>query len=121
MNGRRTTGTAGEALAARHLQASGYRILATGWRCPLGEIDIIAIERDDLVFVEVRSRYSVNADSAFESVDARKQAKLLRLADAYMAAEPLDPAYGWRIDVVAVTFDRNRPAQVEIIRSAVGW
>ena len=105
MNDRRNTGSAGEALAVRDLRARGYTIVATGWRCGLGEIDIVARENADWVFVEVRSRYDAEPGAAFESVGKRKRAKLIRLAQAYLNDHHLDNV-AWRIDVVGVTFSR---------------
>ena len=119
-NDRRTTGNAGEALAVRHLRAAGYTIIATGWRCGLGEIDIIARENTDWVFVEVRSRFDSEPGAALESIGKRKQTKLVRLAEAYLNDHRLNNV-AWRIDVVGVTFSRHQPALVEIIVNAVGW
>src|SRR5882724_272080 len=109
MNERRTTGNAGEALAVKHLRAAGYVIIATGWRCGLGEVDIIAQESADWVFIEVRSRYDAEPGAAFESIGKRKKAKLIRLAQAYFNDRHLDNV-AWRIDVVGVTFSRHQPA-----------
>jgi putative endonuclease len=111
---------AGESLAAQHLRGEGYTIIATGWRCGLGEIDIIAWQGADLVFVEVRSRYNAEPGAELESIGKRKQTQLIRLAQTYMNDHHLDNV-PWRIDVVAVTFTRHHPAVVEIINNAVGW
>ncbi|MHB8629554.1 MAG: YraN family protein [Aggregatilineales bacterium] len=117
---RRAVGSAGEALALKHLRAAGYEILATGWRCFVGEIDIVARQNGEFVFVEVRARYAAEQGAALESIGKRKQAKLVRTAQAYLADQHLDDA-AWRIDVVAITFERGQPAQVEIVENAVGW
>jgi len=120
MSSRRATGAAGEALAVQRLRTEGYIIITTGWRCRFGEIDIIAQDGTELVFVEVRARYEAEPGAALESIDERKQARLIRLAQSYLSDHQLDNA-AWRIDVVAITFTRHHPAVVEIINNAVGW
>lgn len=117
---RRTVGSAGEALALKHLRAAGYEILTTSWRSYVGEIDIVARQNGELVFVEVRARYAAEPGAALESIGRRKQAKLVRTAQAYLADHHLEEA-AWRIDVVAITFERGHPAHIEIIENAVGW
>jgi putative endonuclease len=103
---RRGTARSGEALAALFLRLKGYRIEARNWRCPLGELDIVAWDRDTLVFVEVKARSGASAGTPEEAVDARKQARLVQLAEAYLAQRhgPTPPC---RFDVIAV--ERRRP------------
>jgi len=124
LTARQATGRAGEALAVRHLQGAGYTIVTTGWRCALGEIDIVAQQTvngvTEWVFVEVRTRYNADLDAALESIGKRKQAKLIALANAYLAAAQLAEV-PYRIDVVAVCFMPDAPPQVEIIENAIGW
>lgn len=117
---RRIVGTAGEALALKHLRAAGYDILTTGWRSAIGEIDIVARHKGELVFVEVRSRYDAEQGAALESIGKRKQYQIIRTARSYLAAYHLEET-AWRIDVVAITFERSKPAHVEIVENAVGW
>ena len=103
---RRGTARRGEAIAALFLRLKGYRIEARNWRCPLGEIDIVAWDRDTLVFVEVKARTGTSAGAPQEAVNARKQARLIQLAEAYLARHrgPTPPC---RFDVIAV--ERRRP------------
>jgi putative endonuclease len=117
---RRTIGSAGEALALKHLRTAGYDILTTGWRSFVGEIDIVARHNGELVFVEVRARYDAERGAALESIGKRKQNQMVRTARAYLADHHLEDA-AWRIDVVAITFERGKPAHVEIVENAVGW
>ncbi len=118
---RRTVGSAGEALAIRHLRAAGYTILEHGWRCgSLGEIDLIARHGQDLVFVEVRARRGAEPGAALESIGRRKQAKIARLAQEYLNRHSLKDI-SWRIDVVAIAFMPGKPAQVDIVQNAIGW
>ena len=117
---RRVVGTAGEALALKHLRAAGYEILATGWRNFVGEIDIVARHKRELVFVEVRARYDAEPGAALESIGKRKQNQIVRTARSYLLEHHLEET-AWRIDVVAITFERSKPALVEIVENAIGW
>jgi len=119
MMNRRETGILGEKLACDFLGKNGYRILETNYRCPAGEIDIVARRRDTLVFIEVRTKRSRGFGSPEESVTPAKMEKLRTVAAHYGQHRPDLPA-SWRIDVVAVQLDRNnRPSRIEIIENAV--
>ena len=113
---RRGTARRGEALAALVLRLKGYRIEARNWRCPLGEIDIVAWDRDTLVFVEVKARTGTSAGAPQEAVDARKQSRLVQLAQAYLAWRrgEMPPC---RFDVIAVEARRPFP-RVRHLRAA---
>ena len=114
-----SVGRGGEAVAARLLEAEGYRILARNYRCPAGEVDLVAQEGDCLVFVEVRTRNGDLYGTPEESVTARKQARLVQVAGAYLA-EQEDWEGDWRIDVVAIDMaPGGRVRRLEIIRNAV--
>ena len=81
-------GAWGEALAAAYLQKKKYQILATGYRCRYGEIDLIAANRKYLVFVEVKLRKSDRFAQAMEFVDKNKQGRLRTTAELYLAQNP---------------------------------
>jgi putative endonuclease len=81
-------GRAGEQRAARHLRAQGYIILDRNWRCPQGEIDIVARSDDVLCVVEVKTRRSDRYGHPFEAIDERKRRRLWCLAFAWAAAHP---------------------------------
>ncbi len=105
---RRATGAAGEQAAVHFLEARGYSILARNWRCARGELDIIAEDGRELVFVEVRTKRGTAYGSAEESITAVKRRRLVRLAGLYLdqLREGGTPwPGGWRIDVVAVQID----------------
>ncbi len=108
--GPRTLGRRGEAAARRYLKRRGYRIVGGGERDFLGELDIVAVDRKTLVFVEVKTRASHDAEHPAEAVDAEKQRRLTFLALGFMRRHGLleTPA---RFDVLAVTWpkDRRRP------------
>lgn len=105
-------GQEAEVRAAAALVAAGYTIVATNWRCDSGELDLVARDRGVLVFVEVRSRSSVEHGHAAEMVGARKRRHVERVAEVYLAIErPIEDDV--RFDVVAVTGD-----EVCILRDA---
>ena len=105
--GRRTSldlGPQGEQLAARFLQKLGYRILARGHRQRLGELDLVALDGETLVFVEVKTwRRGDKGDPAL-AVDDRKQEKLTRAALTYMQRRRLLEQRA-RFDVVSIVWD----------------
>lgn len=81
-------GAWGEALAAEYLRKKHYKILASGYRCRFGEIDLIAENRTHLVFVEVKLRKSGDFARAMEYVDSRKQSRLRATASMYLSQNP---------------------------------
>ena len=119
MTSRRDLGDFGERVAAAHLEAQGYRILATKFRVREGEVDIVA-ERDGTVaFVEVKTRRGGAMGGAAEAVDRRKAERLLLAAEAYALEHPELPP-GRRIDVIAIDLERDgRVASLEHIENAV--
>ena len=120
---RRTTGRLAEDQAARRLAARGWRIVARNVRSRQGELDLIALDGDALVFVEVkaaREGASAGPERPILSVDHRKQRRVRRLATAWMAAHRDLPRYREiRFDAVGVTLDRaNRVTEFEHIEGA---
>ncbi len=116
---RRDTGILGEKLARDFLKKRGYRIIETNYRCPEGEIDIIARHKDFLVFVEVRTKTSLEFGSPEESITPAKREKLRTTAYRYQQAHN-DLPLSWRIDVVAVELDqKGKPSRIELIENAV--
>lgn len=93
-------GMSAESRAAAWLIAHGYRILARRWRCPLGEIDIIAARRHTLIFVEVKARASL--DEAAESVTGRQQRRIAAAAEIWLADNPLPAIRDIRFDAILV-------------------
>ena len=94
------SGAWGEALAAEYLRKKRYQIVASGYRCRYGEIDLIVRNHTYLVFVEVKLRKSQNFAKAMEYVDSRKQERLRTTASMYLAEHPtaLQP----RFDVIEI-------------------
>ncbi|MFC1986599.1 YraN family protein [Chloroflexota bacterium] len=117
---RRDTGILGEKLAGGFLKKRGYRILETNYRCPDGEIDIVARHKDFLVFVEVRTKRSLEFGSPEESITPAKKGRMRATAFHYRQAHRNLPPL-WRIDVVAVELDqKGKPSRIELIENAVG-
>lgn len=86
----RIWGRWGEALAAEDLRKRGYRVVAAGYYCRFGEIDLIAENRDSLIFVEVKLRAADAIGMGREWVDRRKQQRLRATAELYLAQHPTD-------------------------------
>lgn len=118
-NARRALGQLGEDLAAQHLQRLGYVILERNYRCPSGEIDIIARDQERLAFVEVRARRGTAYGTPEESVTPRKQARLAAVARHYLQEKGCEDV-DWGIDVVSVEFtSRGVLQRIECLRNAV--
>ena len=114
--GRQRLGRSGEALAAAHLQAQGYRILVRNYRTRLGEVDIIAQDRDTLVFVEVKVRRSPRFGTAKAAVTAAKRRRLSMVALQYLKSVSQTSARA-RFDVVAVDQNGENP-RLELVQNA---
>jgi putative endonuclease len=94
-------GRSGERAAARYLLRQGFDILARRYRGRSGELDVIAFEKDTLVFVEVKTRSSSEFGEPWEFVDWRKQQSLRRTAEEFIADHNLGQ-YAYRFDIVSV-------------------
>lgn len=95
-------GAAREQQALDFLQRQGLELITRNYRCKLGEIDLIMRDRDCLVFVEVRYRRSASHGSAAESINPRKQGKLLRTANFYLQQHGLLERQICRFDAVCI-------------------
>ena len=118
---RKELGASGESLAADHLEANGYEIVARNWRCQQGEIDLVAKMGDEYAFVEVKTRRGRGSGLPEEALTPHKSRKLLRLGELYTAEHDLD--VGWRVDLVAIELDaKGKLLRCEHIPDAVlGW
>lgn len=114
---RTAIGTRGEDAAAAYLERIGYRIEQRNWRCPIGEIDIIAWDEDELVLVEVKTRRTEKSGSAEEAVSPSKQRRLARLASAYLSSASIG-AVAIRFDVIAIRVIADDRALLRHYRSA---
>lgn len=108
-------GKRGEAIAAHYLWGAGYEIVERNWRCPQGEIDLVARDGDELVFVEVKTRSSVLFGHPLESITIAKLARLRRLAAAWCQAHP-GKHDRIRIDAVAVVAPPRGEFEIDHVR-----
>ena len=116
---RQEVGKLGEKAARKFLKKRGYRIRETGFRCPRGEIDIIAQQKDYLVFVEVRTKTSLDFGTPEESLTQSKKKKLIASALTYTNTHQNLPSL-WRIDVVAIELDdKGQTRRIELIENAI--
>ncbi len=103
----------GEDWAARYLQARGYRILGRNVRTPYGEIDIVAQDGDQVVFVEVKTRTTRAFGWPEDAITPRKLAHMLAAAEHYLAEHDPQAQWSWRLDVLALYWpDPSQPPQV---------
>jgi putative endonuclease len=115
----RQLGDFGERVAAAHLEAKGYRILATNFRVREGEVDIVAQRGDVVVFAEVKTRRGDAMGSATEAVGVRKAQRLLIAAEAFGQQHPELPPER-RIDLIAIDLDAGgRVVSLQHIENAV--
>jgi putative endonuclease len=104
----------GEEVAVARLTRLGYDVVDRNWRCPQGELDIVARVRGGTAFVEVKTRTSLAFGHPFEAITSRKLARLHSLALAWCRAHP--GRHGrLRVDVVAVTGAQDTEPVVELL------
>ncbi len=111
-------GDAGERQAVRYLKRQGYRILGRQQRSRFGELDIVALDRQQIVFVEVKTRRGASVEEALEAVTPDKQRRIVRAARAWLK-ERRQLERSCRFDVVAVIWtDDDRSPTVRHVRHA---
>ncbi len=108
---RNQLGALGEQIAVDLLEDLGLRILERNWRCRYGELDVIAADRDTVVFVEVKTRTGDGFGGVEQAVTPRKVSRLRRLAGIWLAGQDRRWA-AVRIDVVGVRTGRRRTPEV---------
>lgn len=94
-------GRQGEDLALTHLTARGYQVLHRNWRCPDGELDLVLMDGETLVFVEVKARRGTDFGAPEDAITPAKRRHLVRSAKAYLEAHAKACA-AWRFDVIAI-------------------
>ena len=116
---RRRLGQRGEQMAAERLAGLGYEIVERNYRCPAGEIDLVARQGGRWVFVEVRTRRGGRFGTPVESVTARKRAHMIASAQHYLQAHNALEA-DWRIDLAAIVLTpAGRVERLDVIENAV--
>ena len=112
----------GEDAAGKFLEKQGYQILDRKYRCRWGEIDLVARDGDDLVFVEVRTRRGAAFGTPQESITRAKAGRLVAACQDYLQKRVEGSSRGetgWRIDLVSVRPSRGRAPRIEHLRHAV--
>jgi len=109
-------GKQGEDLALQKIQLLGYQCICRNYRCPLGEIDLVAKDGDTLVFLEIKTRKGRSLGYAKEAVDARKRRQLSKVALAYMKSNDCCEVRS-RFDVVAISIHGGKK-EIEVVQNA---
>lgn len=110
---KRAVGTAYEKQAGEYLKELGYEILEYNFRCRIGEIDMIALDGEYLVFLEVKYRASAGSGSPLEAVNGKKQRIISKVAAYYCLTHGYDETTPCRFDVVAILGD-----EISLIKNA---
>ncbi|MGR3220519.1 MAG: YraN family protein [Candidatus Anammoxibacter sp.] len=112
-------GIEGEAEAASFLKKEGYKIVEKNYICNLGEIDIIAIHKKILVFVEVKVRSTDSFGSPELSVTKHKRRQIIRVAESYLSRNRIQDT-DCRFDVVAISynFDKEIAPAIKLLKNA---
>ena len=114
---KQSLGKKGEELAAFYLKSQGYQIIEKNFKKRYGEIDLIALEKDTLVFIEVKTRWSKKFGPPEEAVTPRKLKSIIKTAQYYKMLYPELPE-AMRIDVVAVDFTvQGREKRIRLIKN----
>ncbi len=113
---RQVVGQYGEDLAYKMIKDMGYKEVVRNYRCPLGEIDLIAKDGDTLAFIEIKTRRGKTTAYAKEAVDWRKRRQISKVALLYMKANGCIDVKA-RFDVIAVSLTEKGP-EVEVIKNA---
>ena len=102
------TGTKYEEQAAAYVVTRGLVLLEKNYRCRQGEVDLIGVHEDCLVFIEVKYRKNARSGMPEEAVDKRKQAKICLVSDYYRLTHPFNSKRQVRYDVVAICGEDTR-------------
>lgn len=115
-NAKQIFGKRGEELAEQFLKRKGYKIVERNYRCANGEVDLIALDRKVIVFVEVKTRAAHGYGSPLEAVVFYKQRKMIQAAQFFLHAKKLHQRDA-RFDVIGISWPGAEP-QVEHIQNA---
>ncbi|HEY0451736.1 YraN family protein [Actinophytocola sp.] len=111
------TGDRGEDLAARYLERHGLVVLARNWRCPEGELDLIATDRERLIVCEVKTRTSTNYGHPTEAVTDEKANRIRRLSRRWRTTHNV----GWcneRFDIISIIWPPGEPPRIQHFKGA---
>lgn len=115
-NQKQALGKEGERIAERYLRNKGYRLVERNYRCTVGELDLIALDRQVIVFVEVKARTDARFGGPLESVHWRKQRRMIKAAQFFLSQKRLHQREA-RFDVIGISFAGGEPV-VEHIQNA---
>lgn len=108
-------GEKGEKLAIKFLKKQGYKLIKRNYKTRIGEIDIIAKDRETLVFIEVKTRESIEYGLPFEAVNRAKKKKIANVALLYLKkVKEIPPC---RFDIVSIYYEQDKP-KFELIKDA---
>jgi len=111
-------GKLGEDIAVKYLEKHGYKILDRNYRKPWGEIDIVAQQSDELVFIEVKTQNKEFEWRPEENITRHKKHQLSRIVTTYLKSNKVPEDQNWRVDVLAITLDfKIKNAQIEHIQN----
>ncbi len=98
---RHMLGKNGEDIATQYLIKKGYRLLTRNFRCRQGEIDIISLDKREIVFIEVKTRQNTNYGNPVDAVDKRKQKHIINASKYYIYSNKLEKR-DIRFDVIEI-------------------
>ena len=113
----RKSGKRAEDIAANYLKKQNVKIINRNFHSRFGEIDLIGLEKETLVFIEVRYRKNKNYLSAIETIDRHKCKKIIITSEVYLNKRKKYQSYQCRFDVITITGDISEPV-IEWIKSA---
>ncbi len=114
---KQSTGAIGEELASKFLKKQGYKIVEKNFRTSLGEIDIIALDKGTITFVEVKTRKSTIFGYPQEAVGLKKQKKISQVASIYLNQKNLNSEKA-RFDIIAILLSPDQTEKIELIKDA---
>lgn len=115
-NQKQILGGEGERIAERYLKQKGYRVVERNYRCPMGEMDLIALDRRVIVFVEVKTRSDHRFGAPLEAVHPRKQHKMVKTAQCFLAEHRLHNRDA-RFDVVGISLAGQEPVVEHVVNA----
>ena len=115
-----TIGKLGEDIAVKYLENHDYKILSRNYRKPWGEIDIVAQQSDELVFVEVKTQNQGFEWRPEENVTRHKKRQLSKIINTYLKERKVYGETNFRVDVLGIIInDKTETAQVEHIQNII--
>lgn len=119
---KRKFGDYGEKVAEHYLKGKGYEIIEKNYQKPWGEIDLVAKDKENLVFCEIKTRDSKNTTDFLPeySIDYKKIRNLNKICETYLNERSFPENQQWRIDVIAVSIDKiDKKAKINHIENAI--